>query len=119
MRNSATCSSVIGISAGMPMSAATCPAMATCPPRAASSAATRSSRSGSVPAAMALHHLFDVLEHQLPREGHLLVRGESVDVQRRDGEQDVKIAARDGGVLQPGALISETPHFGFRVGDGA
>ena len=36
----------------------------------------------------------------------------------RDGEEDVKIAAGDGDVLQPRPFAGETLHFGFRVRDG-
>src|ERR1039458_2024138 len=71
----------------------------------------------SVPAAMALHDLFDVLELQLLRQGHHLVRPEGGYVESRDSDQDVKITARDGHGFQPGALIGETPDLSFGVGD--
>ena len=47
-----------------------------------------SARPGSVPAAMAVHHVLDILEPQLLREGHHLVLAESIHVQGRDGEEE-------------------------------
>src|ERR1039458_3362106 len=63
-------------------------------------------------AAMALHHLFEVIE------GDAIGQRQGMpEALSRDSDQDVKVTAGDGHGFQPGALICEAPDLSFGVGD--
>ena len=71
-----------------------------------------------MPAAMTLHHAAHIGVGDVPRERKLEIQGRiRIRVENRDGdgEEDVKIAARERDGFQRGPFPGQPPDFGFKV----